>query len=426
MTEKAKKIWVYALYLWAIATMWSMAPMSISAALFAGMSIFGLYQWQGRRELFRFFFRSWYGKTTLFLLLVSMISVVCALAFPPLGMLPEEPFSQFKKVHYFLLPLFVVACFALTGLKRDDQGLWRCIWGMAFFVSIVTIVQFWGREFFPESVIHNRFFRPIPGNDRFHGQGLMYFHLSFACAMGFAYSYACARFLWKKSTDTTTTRVAFFVLSVLVGLAIFYSFSRISWLAVVLVPCFLAFMKKPLCGALLLLGFVIAVPIMWNEDSVFRNRIGEFWHTDLNGFQGRMIVWRSSLEMIKDRPLVGVGFGKTAQYSPEYSFRYFGTQQWFSSHAHNNLLEAFASSGVLGFLAYLAWWGALFWYSLRQYRAAGENEKWFPAASMAAVLAFQINGLTQVNFYDGKSQHAMMLWIGLLLVQEWQNRSKLN
>ena len=40
-----------------------------------------------------------------------------------------------------------------------------------------------------------------------------------------------------------------------------------------------------------------------------------------------------------------------------------------------------------------------------------------PAAALAGLLAFQVNGITQVNFWDGKSQHTLMIWAGVVLSQ---------
>ena len=72
-----------------------------------------------------------------------------------------------------------------------------------------------------------------------------------------------------------------------------------------------------------------------------------------------------------------------------------------------------AATGAIGFTAFLAWWGFLFWASWRAFRRAPAHERWLPAAAITGFLAFQVNGLTQVNYWDGKSEHALMLWTGV-------------
>jgi O-antigen ligase len=65
-------------------------------------------------------------------------------------------------------------------------------------------------------------------------------------------------------------------------------------------------------------------------------------------------IWRGTLELIKDHPLVGVGF---AGYSVAIH-RYLGSSgEWAPQQAHNDYLEVLASGGVVG--------GALFaWFLL--------------------------------------------------------------
>jgi len=427
VTEKQQKIWYCALCLWALTTMWAMAPMSIGAGIFTATSFWFIAKIpkEKRDSILHFLWNSPYGKASIFLLAVSAFSITYAIFFPPLGIPVENPF-ELKKIHYFLLPCFTVFAFANFAEKKkvliEESNFWRFLWIMAAFVSLITVVQFWGHSFFSEKILENRFFRPIAGNPHFHGQGLMNFHLSFASAMGFVYSYACARVFWRKSNDSWAKWTGFLLLSFLVGTAIFYSFSRIAWVAVFVVHLLLGFLRKWRLGILLFFVAFVSIIFLWQSNLGVGGRITEFINTKSNGLQGRLIVWRSAIEMIKDRPLTGVGFGKTGQYSEAYTERYFGSEQWFSSHSHNNMLDAFSSTGIFGLIAYLWWWFALLWLSWRQYREALWDNKWLPAAGIAAFFSFQINGLTQVNFYDAKSQHALMLWVGIVLVLEWQRR----
>jgi O-antigen ligase len=78
-------------------------------------------------------------------------------------------------------------------------------------------------------------------------------------------------------------------------------------------------------------------------------------------------------------------------------------------------LDIIAAMGIPGLIAYLAWWIFLFFASWRVYLFSKEEERWLPAAALGGLLAFQINGLTQVNFWDGKSQHTLMIWVGITL-----------
>ena len=70
--------------------------------------------------------------------------------------------------------------------------------------------------------------------------------------------------------------------------------------------------------------------------------------------EGRLIVWRASLDMIGDFPLTGAGFGSFrhifARYMPAGE-----SMRW--AHAHNDYLELLLDGGVvaLGLLGWLVW-----------------------------------------------------------------------
>jgi O-antigen ligase len=139
------------------------------------------------------------------------------------------------------------------------------------------------------------------------------------------------------------------------------------------------------------------------------------FEANMAGNRERVVMWESAWAMFKDRPLTGFGMGDTAQYTPIYAARLLGHRAEFTSHAHNNLLDQVAATGLLGLAAFLFWWGVLFVEAWRCFRRGPADERWLPAAALAAFLAFQVNGLTQVNFWDGKSQHTLMLWAGVTL-----------
>jgi hypothetical protein len=69
------------------------------------------------------------------------------------------------------------------------------------------------------------------------------------------------------------------------------------------------------------------------------------------------------------------------------------------------------STGTIGFLFFLLWWGFLFWVlavEIRNPSLVGDPN--FTKGLFAALIVFQINGITQVNFWDAKVQHQLM-WI---------------
>ena len=64
--------------------------------------------------------------------------------------------------------------------------------------------------------------------------------------------------------------------------------------------------------------------------------------------------------------------------------------------------------------------------SARSRHRAPPEEKWISAGMLAAFTAFHINGITQVNFYDGKSQHSLMLCMNATCSEESSSSGLIN
>ncbi|MFN8515136.1 MAG: O-antigen ligase family protein [Chloroflexia bacterium] len=68
----------------------------------------------------------------------------------------------------------------------------------------------------------------------------------------------------------------------------------------------------------------------------------------------RQLIWRSTLEMIRDRPAFGVGLD---QFLSQYAPRYIDPSAWderYTSHPHNLFLDFWVRLGIMG-LAWVAW-----------------------------------------------------------------------
>ncbi|MBU0703621.1 MAG: O-antigen ligase family protein [Chloroflexi bacterium] len=81
----------------------------------------------------------------------------------------------------------------------------------------------------------------------------------------------------------------------------------------------------------------------------------------------RLAHWQAALEMLRYNFWTGVGFGC---YEPAYSR--FALINWpiALGHAHNFYLNIAAETGLIGLVAYLILWGAVFWQTWRATRRA--------------------------------------------------------
>lgn len=418
------RLWQGAFCLFAVLSLAFMAGMSIGAGLFLLSTIFALYagwgEW-GRESLRAVARHPWTWLTGAFFLVASL-SLVVAHFWP---VVPDGPrgLGELKKFHHLLYPpLIAIALLrGLRGVRFEEHAFWKFWLGMGAFSALLATIQYFGADLFPEPWLAHRFFRRVGISNRFHGQGLMFFHLSFASCMCFVASAAGARAIWPLAGERTGRRWLWVAYSLFAAAAVYFSFSRISILALLLLFVTLGYLRRPIWGLVTTIVLILFSVGVWQFSPTLQYR----WEASKAGNAERMLMWESAVAMFRDRPVTGVGFSRTGALSPVYAKRLLdgGQPQW-TSHVHNNFLDALASTGLLGAGIFLAWWGWIFVAAGRAFREAKPGERWLPAAAIAGFVAFHANGLTQINFWDGKSQHTLMIWVGVVLALDLRRRAR--
>lgn len=421
MASSSNRRWLrFALCAYGILSLSTMAGMSLGAGALMAAAIFSVWlapSW-GKGALKELVTHP-FGWASLALFVSAALSLGFAWIYPPLG-IPVSGFAELKKFHHFLYPFVVALALLHSADALERHPFWKFWGGMGIFCCLLALAQFFGSDLFPGSWLQSRFFRPVGETGRFHGQGLMFFHLSFASCLTFTAAAGLARVFWPQKWDGKKEKIFWALVAAAGFVAVYFSFSRVSLAGLVAVGVVLAFLRRPLWGALALVIFLAAGAGLWMESPTLRDR----FMANTDGVRERTLLWQSAWEMFQDRPLTGFGFGRSGNYTPAYAEKILGKRADFTSHAHNNILDTLASSGILGLLAYLNWWGILLVSAWRSFRFAQPTERWLPAAALAALLAFQVNGLTQVNFADGKSQHTLMIWAGVVLALAIHRRRK--
>ncbi len=133
----------------------------------------------------------------------------------------------------------------------------------------------------------------------------------------------------------------------------------------------------------------------------------------------RPFLWKGAYRIIKDRPLTGVGL---ANYRLAYK-RYlpYSLPKTYN-HAHNNLLNLGAETGVPGLAAYvLLNLAALVMLFKSYFRMPAGFPKTLIGAVLGAFLGFHASGMFEYNF--GDAEVAMLFWyfLGIAVVVCGQN-----
>lgn len=157
----------------------------------------------------------------------------------------------------------------------------------------------------------------------------------------------------------------------------------------------------------LLLGLALALALGWPSSTIssgytptFVGRLTEFsaiakrdgfyspWHQ-------RVLIWTSAWTMGKEEPLLGKGGGLFELFYPFYqgsllhADKFYHNMRTHANNSHNEILEVFSQTGLIGLGAFLWLWATFFLAAWRWAKTkAGEDPVWAGAvAGVAAVLA---------------------------------------
>ena len=158
----------------------------------------------------------------------------------------------------------------------------------------------------------------------------------------------------------------FAVISILVGLLC--NKSRGAWLTeLIVIPVatyryvkknkfYLAVMLAVFFG---IAGFMVSSPQYMQRVKSITNITTERSNAD------RIWAWRSALDMLRDHPATGVGFGQfKVRYLAEYKY---AQESQKLTHAHNNFLQVSAENGIIGLAGFLYFIGYYLYRSMRNY-----------------------------------------------------------
>jgi len=172
---------------------------------------------------------------------------------------------------------------------------------------------------------------------------------------------------------------------------------------------------------LLLLGVIAALAILvsWHTGFLKRRLTTTFGPAD-TGMQFRLLAWDSTLKMIANEPLWGVGSDSFAAHYPRYrsaTERSLFPQRRFVRNPHNIYLLAAAEAGPLGLIAILALAITVLRMAVGTGGRLNRTEQTFHTALALGVVATLIH--TTVSFNLERPTSALYFWVfaGMLSTQ---------
>jgi O-antigen ligase len=306
---------------------------------------------------------------------------------------------NFAKSWYFAWALVLWA--GLRRLSEKGRALVLRTWLLTLaVVSIIGVIQYytgWPRA------------QAIPFNEgRFHSTLFLGHHLSVASILIFPF-FASLDILKTGARSGVLPPWLATACAILGFAALFLSYSRMLWIALpfgLVVWALRALPRQKAVAAVcvLVLGVLGATQI-----PVVNRRIQDSMGAQAIGVSERERLWSANFEFLRLRPLTGTGFRLNNEASGLYLESLPDHGYVFTGHAHNNLIEMLGGTGALGALTWLAWCLVVTWLMVRALRTDGGRPQGIAWGLLCAWIVFQLNGLTQVNFWEGKVMH-QMIW----------------
>jgi O-antigen ligase len=193
-----------------------------------------------------------------------------------------------------------------------------------------------------------------------------------------------------------TKKLIFGFMTVIMAVSLFFSLSRggiTSFFAGISLFALLTFQLRERSGKLLVTGFFVAVVISYVVYIGIEPVIERFYKTDIAGEQ-RLAVWSSTWAAARDFWLTGSGLGSFMDIFPLYAPPEINS---IYDHAHNDYLELFLETGLVGTVL-LAAFGAFLIYFVFKTPLTGRKGV-LRAAALSSAFAMMVHSIFDFNLH---------------------------
>ncbi len=363
------------------------APVSITLAeifMVIALILWAVFAYTNRISLKE----SFSSPMTLPIAVFVAIHLICAI----IGIDPGHSVVDFSKA--WIILIFFAAMNGYREVYPLRMGAGFYAGGAAFaatYAIIMTIIhRFMG---------HDMDFRAAS----FSGS---YMHAGGLFMMGAITAAGIVAYRFKNEDVDNTPKFLYLGGFFIISAGLLFTFTRGSWIAALAglgVLCFLTD-KRLFLGVLI--AAVLTGALAWNTS--YMHRLKDSFRLNQGTSQmERVYMWKAGLNIIKDRPLTGIGTGDLEKIYPKYKDP--RAIEPNAGHVHNNLLQIAIIDGLPGLAAFL-WIFIVFWIQLYKGIQRAENPvfKYVLIAGFSISVAFFINGFFEYNFFS--SQVALAFW----------------
>jgi len=148
-----------------------------------------------------------------------------------------------------------------------------------------------------------------------------------------------------------------------------------------------------------------------------------FWRfrkIDLNHVT-RMQIWHYGIRGFATHPVLGIGYGNFREFLKTHVDKSHQDLIRFN-HAHCNILEVAATTGIVGLIIFLLFWGRVAWDMFNAWRHSRDQvQKAVFLVIFTAFLAFHAEGLTECTLKDAEVALPFYILVGIFYAT-WKYR----
>jgi len=330
--------------------------------------------------------------------------------------LSPDPVTSLLAYRKMWLVVAALAVFVLVRDRKEVESLLFAAVIVAGLVAVYSVVQHYtGVDFAKTLVGKESNLDPFWfGRDEgYRAKGLHPSGVTYAHALLFPLAVATG---WMLAPKLTAKRRLCLVLAwIFMSLALLFSLTRGVWVAFSVVLFLVACLgsRRQFWSAI---GCVVVCGVLFlGTGPGVRERALSI--VDMRANIGRSQIWLANLDMIRERPVTGWGFGNYKQYREEFYERY--PEADTDAHAHNNLLQVSVDLGLLGLIAFVFLNGRILILGGQTVKKEDDGSlKSLTLGLWAACFGFFVGGLTQYNW--GDAEVAIVWWcVAGLLMRMW-------
>jgi putative inorganic carbon (HCO3(-)) transporter len=311
------------------------------------------------------------------------------------------------KEEWLLLLFFLI----VNNVKEEDK-MGKLVTILVAVSCLVGLYAIW-QHYSGLDLYRHRMLDPRGGV--FISTGLFGHHLTFGGYYMLVFLMALVIILSQKRKGIL--RILDFAAPVILGLSLVFSYARSAWLGVIMGILTFGFLKGRKFAFFLSLGLIILLLAVFAIEPTSWDRIKEIsLSRDKEKAEStRIRLWQTSINMIKNKPIWGIGLGNFGELFDRYKVEGYYDNK---SHPHNDYLNMAVNSGFLGLFTYLGIWIVFLYTTIKamvKKKKTGSNS-WMQIAGLAAIVAFLFAGLLQCYYSDAEVNMLVMFILGITVV----------